>query len=1060
MNSSNKCISINDITLRSPDKKANAKDLIKVIEDLSAVLDGQIAKDASVLDEKLADYVFFPLSNVLRNQQQYPIRLTEVTIKCLRNLVQYGWKSKTPPDLAQQLLILLTFIIGGVPGQDRKDQIPEETELEAFKALSALTRSLASSATGAAALVDAKSIPALGHIVSVVLDGITDGRTNEIQLEALQALDALREAVKDRAALATFLPGLISSLSRLLAPPKSLKTQRRVLVKGISAVKDVLVKVLGDVQVMGILKKQEASSSDANVEGKVLTNSWLKATAAKVKLALASILKLRNHDSDDVRSVLRRLCLTLLDECHQSLSEAVSILVESAMILSDDDEERSAFETSLTDLARVYPELGDTIKNTVYNWVTSMPRLIQAGEEKTKQQAIQNLLKGLHFVNTLQLDSSTLENTLATSLRDSGTVLLLGSKPSAVLSELSINSLELHTADVVKRNEAIVFRPVVMGQENERSTRAAILDLVANIGTTLQRNRLASDMLNHTQESTGPGQVASYWLAFELVKSIYSQSSEIDEFIDFTSSAGPPDETDFVSQALYSFSVTILDSHAEADEIDWRLQALALEVTTFTASRLRMSFQPELIDVLYPIATFMGSDNHHLRDHAIVSLNSIAISCGYSNVTDLIIDNVDYMVNSVSLRLNTFDISPASTQVLRMMIRLTGPKLIPYLDDVVASIFAALDNYHGYPIFVESLFSVLIEVVHQGAGSDQLLFEEAKSSKMDHKKSLSQTISTKGVVDILSERLERKRKRQQEDIGVGDTEPHPKRPWEVTKTAAELLEEVGQGPDEDPEEHSQAVEEQPPPKTPTFQILSRITNLTQHYLTSPSPTLRKSLLDLLSIVCPALSPDEETFLPLVNSIWPVLVERLYDPEAFVAISACKALSALCRSAGDFLSTRIKTEWWDNLGKWCKKTKSEAAQLRGKARAKFTDTSDNNHERGIIIPVLVGNDMETIKLGAALETVSNTGLGRFTQASQTWEAAQDLLVSIVSFVRIDDDILEQILRLLADTLASNHGIRSALEAIDADAVWLLMYQEGCMQPSPQPVMVGTKFVNLS
>ncbi|RYP85425.1 hypothetical protein DL769_000978 [Monosporascus sp. CRB-8-3] len=1022
MNFSNKCISINDLTLRSPDKKASAKDLIEIIEDLSVILDGQIAKDSSVLDEKLADYIFFPLSNVLRDQQQYPIRLTEVTIKCLRNLVQYGWKSKISPDLAQQLLILLTFIIGGVPGQDRKDQIPEETELEAFKALSALTRSLGSSATGAAALVDANSIPALVHAVSVVLDGITDGRTNEIQLEALQALDALREAIKDRAVLATFLPGIISSLSRLLAPPKSLKTQRRVLVKGISAVKDVLVKVLGDVQVMGILKKQEASGSDANIEGKVLTHSWLKATAAKVKLALASILKLRNHDSDDVRSVLRRLCVTLLDECHQSLSEAVSILVESAVILSDDDgEERSVFETSLTDLARVYPELGDTIKNTVYNWVTSLPRLIQAGEEKTKQQAIQNLLKGLHFVNTLQLDSSTLENTLATSLRDSGTVLLLGSKPSAILSELSTNSLEMHTADMVKGNEAIVFRPVVMGQETERSTRAAILDLVANIGTTSQQNRLASDMLNHAQDSTGPAQVASYWLAFELVKSIYSQSSDIDEFIDFTSSAAPPDETDFVSQGLYSFSITILDSHAETDEIDWRLQALALEVTTFTASRLRMSFRPELIDVLYPIATFMGSENPHLRDHAIVSLNSIAISCGYSNVTDLIIDNVDYMVNSVSLRLNTFDMSPASTQVLRMMIRLTGPKLIPYLDDVVASIFTALDNYHGYPIFVESLFSVLIEVVHQGAGSSELLLEEAKSSKVDHKKSPSQIISTKGIVDILSERLER-RKRQQENIEVGDTEPHPNRPWEVTRTAAELLEDVGQGPDGESEEHNQAVEEQPPPKTPTFQILSRITNLTQHYLTSPSPTLRKSLLDLLSIACPALSPDEETFLPLVNSIWPVLVERLYDPEAFVAISACKALSALCRSAGDFLSTRIKTEWWDNLGKWCKKSKSEAAQLRGKARAKFTDTIDINDERGNILPVRVGNDMERIKSSAALETISNTGLGRFTQASQTWEAAQDFLVSIVSFVGIDNDILEQILRLLADTLASDHGIR--------------------------------------
>ena len=1030
-------------------------------EELSSIIESQVAEDVSVLDEKLADYVFFPLSNILRNQPEYPMRLIELTLNCMRNLIQYGWKSKIPLDLAQQLLILLTFIVGGVPGQDRKYPLPEETELEAFKSLSALIKHTGSSAAGAAALVDAKAIPALGHAVSVLLDGIADGRTHEIQLEALQALSLLSEAIKDRSALATFLPGILSSLSKLLTPPKSRKTRREVLVGGIFAVKDVLVKVLGDIQVMGILNASESSEADgdANSDGKVLTPSWLNATSAQVKLALASILKLRNHDYDDVRSALRKLCITLLDECHRSLAESTSILVETTMILSDDHEGKSSvFETSLTDLARVYPELEEMIKSTVYNWVTSLPRLMQSSEERTRQQAFQNLLKGLYFVNDLQLDSTILQNTVAASLRDSSTMLLLGSKSSRVLSELPPDSLELSATGMASATGSAVFQPVLMGHDNEGPSRDALINLVSKIGTVSQQGKLAHEMLDYARESTGLSQVASYWLAFELIKTIHVQSIEVDMFVDFASGAGFPDDSESAFHEVYSFAVAILDSQTETEEVDWRLQALALEVATFTASRLRTDFRAELIDILYPITTFLGSSNSQLRNHAIVALNNMAASCGYPNVTELVIENVDYMVNSVSLRLNTFDISPASTQVLRMMIKLTGPKLIPYLDDVVAAIFAALDNYHGYPTFVENLFSVLIEVVNQGSRSDQLLLEEAKVTKVDHKKVMPQTSSMEENMDTLTKRLE-KRKRLREELELEEIGHFPERPWKATKTAAELLDEAEKDPDDESEHHNAEVEKQPPPKTPTFQLLSRITNLTQHYLTSPSPGLRKALLDLLSIVCPALSPDEEAFLPLVNSVWPVLVERLYDPEVYVVVSACRALSMLCQSAGDFLSTRIKTEWWDSLGKWCARAKAEATQPKNKPKATSKAKSATKGDRDVILPIRPGKNMDVALPSTALGTSSNVGLGRFSQAAQTWEAAQGLMISIASFVRIDDAIFDQILDLLADTLTSNDEARSALEALDADAVWLRMYEQGGIEPPPQPSMAGATFVKL-
>ncbi|KAI1823044.1 ARM repeat-containing protein [Xylaria intraflava] len=1067
-----RCVAINDLAVRSSDKKASAKELIEVTENLSRLLDHQISQDASVLDEKLADYIFFPLSNILRNQQQYPIRLTEVTISCLATLVDYGWKSKLPKELAQQLLLLLTFLIAGAPGQERQQRIPEETELESFRALTAVVKASGSSPGGAAALVEANAIPALGHGISVVLDGVTDGRTPAIQLEALRALDALMIAIKDQTALATFLPGIVSSLSRLLSPPIAPKAQNKVLERGINTLRSVLTTVLGDIRVRGLLAKP---SDDQVVEvsgGKILSSSWLKATTAKVKLALASVLKLRSHASEDVQASLEKLCITLLDECHQSLSDATPILVETAMIL-DTDDQNSMYETSLTDLARIHPELGDAIKNTVYNWVTSLPRLVQSSEEKTKYQAMRNLLKGQNFITTLQIDSSILEDSLAASLRDSVTA-LVGSRLGNILSELPSNALELGGMNLVGQDKTASFPPILVARDTERQTRVALVDLVSKIGSRAQRINLAGDMLSYVRDSKGTSQITSYWLAFELIKATLTQSSELDSFLDFSGASETSDGSDSALQELYTYSVTILDSQVDAEDIDWRMQALALEVTTFAASRMQEQFRPELIDVLYPITTFLGSAVPQLREHAIISLNNIATACGYPNVTELIIENVDYMVNAVSLRLNSFEISPTSTQVLRMMIKLTGPRLIPYLDDVVASIFAALDNYHGYTLFVGSLFDVLIEVVQQGTQSSNLLLENASKS-IDHKKTAPRVPTTSDLCGILDERNERQSKRRREQVEFEKLERQVKRPFKESDTTdtRQTEEEI----------NNTEVEKAAPPKTPTFQLLSRITSLTQHYLTSPTPTLRKSLLNLLATVCPALAPDENEFLPLVNAIWPVLIERLYDAEAFVVVAACEALCVLCTAAGDFLSTRFKTEWWDNgFGKWCQRIKSNAVQShksakierrgnRGAVASVSPFNADSREETGeIVVPYRTADGQletrdtrhEHVGSVGGSGVLSNAGLGRFAQAVQVWTAVQGLLVAIVTYVQIDDDVFDQILALLADALESqNLEIRTALEAVDADAVWLFMYERGMltMEPSDHPMMTDVRFVKL-
>ncbi|KKY36129.1 putative heat repeat protein [Diaporthe ampelina] len=1092
------CIEISRLALqgnKGQDKTVGAKRLQELLNQLIGVLEDQIQYDATVLDDKIADYVFFPLSHLLRQHETHPIRVIESVIKSLRLLIQHGWKSRISKDLSQQLLILLTFIVGGVPGKEESHPMkPEETIREGYRALTALIKAAGLSAKDSP-LTDADIIPSFGHSVSVILDGVTGGRTPEIQVEAMRAVLAVYTTIKQDDVLATFFPGTVSSLARVLSPPLSTRAQRRVLVNSINILRVVLTEVLGDLKLRNLLRQTEEDVSktddtgkDDKGEGKVLTASWLRATAAQVKTALSTVLKLRNHTESDVLRAMDRLCITLLDECHSTLSECTSMLVESAIMLREEhgehpslgvtvlgDEKTGFYGTSLEDLATIYPELLDSINATVYSWITGLPRVMQSSDERVKQRAIRNMIKGNELVSALQIHSSNLQESLCSALRDSVVSLILNSKNPKVQNEVDVDENFWRSTGLIETSKELrTYRPILLPQQSQRDTRKDVANLIQHIGSSSQQVKLANEMLPCILETTGVDQISAFWLSFELIKSSFTKNSEVDDLLDLTDAVPDPEDAESVFNELYCFSVSILDAHSDAttDEVDWRLEAIALEVTAFAGHRLGPSFRPELIDVLYPVATFLGSPIPELKGHAIATLNNLAASCGYGSVSELIIDNVDYMVNSVSLRLNQFDISPASTKVLTMMIRLTGPSLLPFLDDVVAGIFAALDSYHGYSAFVESLFGVLSEVVEQGVKSDRLLIEDGRAKVVNHRK---RPLGSSGIEDtlaILDRRARRKREQEEEEDVEEIVRDHPKEAWKSAKDELDAFESKENGEDES-EDPASNNEEVALPKTPTYTILTKITSLTQHYLTSPMPTLRKQLLDLLSKVSSALALDENTFLPLVNDVWPVIMSRLHDPEPYVVISACGALAALCESAGDFLGSRVKTEWSDGLGKWCFRMKDAARKSSknggGASSCKPSTASmpGKRHitggENGILIPVRGGgvvNPGSGLQLEAPLSRTVSSGLGRFASAAQTWDATVSLLIAILSFVRIEDDIFEQILDLLADdVLPRNEEARRALEVINADAVWLALYERNIVEPRQAPAMEGVNFAQM-
>jgi hypothetical protein len=213
------------------------------------------------------------------------------------------------------------------------------------------------------------------------------------------------------------------------------------------------------------------------------------------------------------------------------------------------------------------------------------------------------------------------------------------------------------------------------------------------------------------------------------------------------------------------------------------------------------------------------------------------------------------------------------------------------------------------------------------------------------------------------------------------------------------------------------------------------------------------LLELLSTSSPALAADEEAFLPLVHAVWPVVMSRLYDPETFVAVEACRALSALCVAAGDFLSSRFKTEWSDGLGNWFKRVKRQALANKFQKTATRHTYGDDK----IMIP---GADGTVVQAKSVKNEHSPGSLGQHASPVRLWESAVGLLTTLVLHVQISEEIFEDILGLLAETLERSAEVREALETINADAVWLLRYEQGYIEPLATPQMEGFTFRPMS
>ncbi|KAL6717021.1 hypothetical protein ACLMJK_004935 [Lecanora helva] len=970
------CVSLSQVALRYKNKKATRQELVSSLEALLETLKG-VSHPENALDPKLAEYCFFPLSHIFRDAKNLPVRVIEVAVQCLQVLIWYGWRGQVSPDLGKQLLILLCFLAGGSATDSKVKDVNEELSTAAFNCLASLVDASRGSFLGTKS-ISPENFPVLGHTVTVVLDGITDGPSVKVQLAALDALKTLIVRIQDYEALRSVFPGTVSSLTKVVSPKSKTKPSYKILTASLHNLTQVICRVIDD-EHAGNSGSAKAPAEEAAQDGGQGTGSWAAKTGENVKMAIVNILPLRYHDKQEVQSALFNLCTSIIKLCRQSLSQCLPMLLETMVAV--DSQYPGIKDVNHWSLVRILANDADIlemVKASLHDWMVALPRIMQSNDETRKRRTLSQIATAFKALQGQVVNLEILSDSMVTSLR--GSVSLIIHASSKAINPVSESSLDV--TDLVQINrmssKLTSFDPVLFNDPSSKATAANIQDLVVQLKASTTSRILQQNTIQSLRTTSGDEQLAALWLSLRLLDDLAISDSIADQYLNL-----PPDR--IVPQPylddIYAFSLDTLSTSTFEDEDRWRLQSLALEAVALQGRHQGYDFRPELVDALYPILERLGSNNAALQQHAITCLNIVSTACEYPNAAALIVDNADYLVNAVALKLNTFDISPQTPQVLVMMIKLSGSALIPYLDDLVESIFAILACYHGYPKLVESLFSVLNAIVEEAAKTPTPAIKP--SANPITKPQPFKPFSMEDLADLLR----------------SNREAYDARDRPVSPPPEESTSPPNQGQEEeqpDPSFPPRSTTPPPPPLSKPYTIVQSITNLTPSHLTTPSAPLRANILHLLVPALPFLATNADAFLPLAATLWPSITPRLYDAEPYVTLAAARALGTLCDCAGDFLYSRTEDEW-------------------AKIRKLYERVEQGKQEE------------------VKVQEERNRGSG---MRWKVWDAVVGLLVHVVKDVGVSMDLEGEVFEMLGGLAGEREDVREALEGLNADALWLI------------------------
>lgn len=1004
------CVALGRAAVALNGSRGHVTTISTELDNLRRTLSSATSTPETALDAKLAEYVFFPIAQLLKVSQKLSVNALELCLQCIAVLIDKGWRQDIPSNLAAQLVILCSLLAEKKPKGLSFSETTDDLQAWAFWCMYHLFSVIATNSDTTRLLRNESNFPQLGQTISTILDGIHDGGSVEVQVAATNALHALLANVADREVQASFLPGIVSKLTRVLTPQTKSRRNHTVLIGNIDTISMLLRNTMSDQQHLQSLEQDAVAARGDHNRKTIIDAQWQSAAAKQLKPALGNILRLKSHSRNDVQESIALLCLVVLENCQKTLANCSQMALETLVILSAEKSETS-IPRDLQILAQTNSTISLLLQNQLYDWLQNLPTIAQGSDEQLKAARLEQVLTAYRILRETETNMDMIDRTLASTLRDCITVVIGMPEPTQdkLIKNDRVQSLDVSIIDGGASN--IEFSSPLVKYRGQEDFFARVEKLVEATSGTAAPSGLAESQIRLLQQSQGEWRLANFWLLLTAIKVQLNRNFGFDDLLDID--GGSPSTLKEHLEELYAFSLGMLaDSSDESP--DPRMQSLALQGLALRAKEAGEQFRYELVDALYPVLHTLATPNSQLQQDGIAALNTFSSACGYASVEQLIVENVDYLTNAVALKLNAFDVSPQAPQVLLMMVKLSGPSLLPYLEDTIDSIFAALENYHGYPLLVELLFQVLSVVAEEGVRTPQLAItvaDDAFEKVVDR-----WTPTTPGALTAML-REKATSSAEHEVLENHATESHLQAPWKEVNSG-EDSENMGSN-----EEESRDIQmpdtELPPPAPKTYNLLLKINDLTQHFLPSSSASLRARLLSLIKTTIPALAQHEDSFLPSINTLWPEIVSRLDDDENYIVAAALDTIAMFCQYAGDFMRTRI-IQIWPRLKEIHAAVANDIVQ------------SASSHQ---------SNALDLVHLKKALQRMQNSpstygDTGARLLCSSLSAAVSTIVQRTCPSPEMFDDALQMMEPMLEDP-----KVHAAFVSGNADAVWLYDLRRG-------------------
>jgi len=846
------CVAVSDRALRvRPTTNPNEMviDLINLESALARV------PDKTAVTPAIADYVFLPLSHILRRKDEWSDSVLEITLSCVATLLATAWSKKLNSQMFEQFTVMLVVITEG-----KGKKVSEETRVASIGCMEELFKSAKGSLEADSALKEtirgAKLRPLLGHTATVLLDNVK-GKTSRmpsLKLEALSSLSILYTSLLGNGQIvASFLPLTVSTLSRSLASSPA-TTHHRILIAILDLLRETLSLVMDD--------KLEPIHRPPQINEMYfteMTESWYKATKGQVKIALEGFFPfIRNHQHPLVRQAIVEFCEDLISHCSRTLDVCQSLFLETLLSLQHDSFP-AVREADLMALQRLQKNsaltsvIKESVEESLYSWSIALPRTMTSNDDTAKVNLLQRITSAINYFST---DTSSISSSLETLL--------------TAIQDISVFDTDRVSDKLIRPTQGLLTTfqdgfhdssALSLRYSKDGKVVTSLQDLLQAIGKTpfasQMVDRLVLDASTDSQRSA-----SNAWIALHILKGSPNPESQTNELY-LTA-------TDWLFESDSSFS---------AVDISPPTLMISLDILAFTASVTRLGFRQNLMDVLYPTLALLSHGSSRVKAAARSTLEQIAIATGYDDLQGLILGNSDYLANSVALKLNVFDVSVQVLATLYTITKLAGPRVVAYMDDIWGSLFDIVDRFHGYEKLVTGVFAVMtgiVEVVSTLAHFPPPPLQDSP-----------EPASHNDVCPEIQELIE--------TIQRNKDHLPPKHETLTISKASPL-----------------------PPKTASLlQNLARksallTTHPSPHLRFNLIHLLRKAL-PLLAIPTVVKDGEQDPFLPLLaQEVWPAVCTKLTDKEAWVVNAALETIAELLAMEGEFLGAKVEKDVWPAL----------------------------------------------------------------------------------------------------------------------------------------------------